>query len=449
MIEKIVNKLGMATKKQYIDIQQTLYDAQVILTQIESVGSTNSGNPYKTYATAIKETCKKYEGISDWGCYQTRSIIDVRAAFIIGNGIQVVERDPISLKSLPQKNKRHQKELDFIEAFIQHNDLDEEGAQEYAKEAELEGRTLFKLIPNKNKKTIDLRFLSYSTNAYEVLSSDEDYKIYEKVKYTIPGTTTELILSHPEFVYKKFAGRTDKVNDIMPKVATVLRIIEDLDKALHDLRKINNLFASPTPWFNCEDEVSAKNLYQKIKSINWKIGKFLVTSKATFNMVSTDVGGVEGIIKEITNCAKLISGVTGIPVHFLGLPDLMSNRSTSTDLFEMIIASTNKERKTWIGNYEEIFTKVIEMSNAEFGTDYNPAVVSCAIPHVTSAKLKELAEVWLPLYTANVVDLDYMLSMIPNADSEKIKAANTEAAKQILKEMKLNEKEDKEDENDE
>jgi hypothetical protein len=417
-------------------LQQSFFDMQVMLAQVESVGSTATGNPYKTYDSAIAELGKKYEGTADWGNYQARTIVDVRSAFIIGNGIQIVEKDPTTFKVNKQASGKHKKEMDFIQAFIAHNDLDEEGAQEYAKEAEIEGRILFKLIPNKDKKQIDLRFLSYATNKYKVVSNADDYKVYESVEYKHPTTHEDIKIKKEDFVYKKFAGRTDKVNDIMPKTATILRQIEDLDKALKDLRQINNLFASPTPHFNCEDEASAGDLYKKLNGINWKIGKLLVTAKAVFTLVSADASGVESIVKEITNLVKIISGVTGIPVHFLGLPDLMSNRSTSTDLFEMIVASTNKERKTWIGTYEEVFVKALTMANTELGTTFTPSVVSCDIPQVTSAKLRELSEIWLPLFQANVIDLDYMLTMIPDADPEKIKASQREEAKRILEDMK-------------
>lgn len=441
MLERVAQKMGMVTLKDYKELQQSMVDLQIVLADIQSVGSTATGNPYKNYRNAVVELGKKYEGMADWGCYQARSIVDVRSAFTIGNGIQVVERDPVTKRSRPDQRGKFKKEIEFIEQFIENNDIDEEGAQEYAKEAELEGRVLFRLIPNSETKQIDLRFLSYSHYDYEVIPNPEDYKVYESVEYKINGGN-QVILKKGQFVYKKFAGRTNKVNDIMPKTATVLRVLEDLDKALNDLRKINNLFASPTPWFNCEDETSARNLYQTLKDINWKIGKFITTAKAQFAMVGADASGVESIVKEITNCVKIISGVTGIPVHFLGLPDLMSNRSTSTDMFELIVASTNKERKTWIGTWEEVFKLAMQMSNDTFGTTFNTEAVSCDIPHITSAKLKELVEIWLPLFSQNVIDLDFMLSMIPDADPDRIKKANAEAAKQMLDLMKSRETQD-------
>ena len=447
IIDNFIHKIGMLTLSDLKEIQQNRLATEVVLANIESIGSTSTGNPYKNYETAIVELSKKYEGIADWGNFQARSVIDVRSAFIIGNGLKVVERDPDTKKNIPLSTGKFKAETDYIEQFIQRNDLDEEGAQVYAKEAEIEGRALFRLFPDKDSEQIDLRFMSWNTNRYKVIPDPEDYKVYKEVTYKKPNTAEPVKLNKGTFIYKRFAGRADKINDIMPKVATVMRLFEDLDKALKDLRIINNLFASPTPHFNCEDETAATNMYKKLKDINWKIGKFIVTSKTQLTLVGADPKGIQGITEEITNYVKMISGLTGIPVHFLGLPELMSNRSVSTDMFEMIIASTNGERKTWIGAYEEIFKNVLSMSNEKFGTAFNSDAVGCEIPRVTAAKLKELSEIWLPLFMANVVDLDFMLSMIPEADPESIKASALDAAKQQLELMKATEKpEEDEDE---
>lgn len=426
-------------KRWAVRVQQLTQDWETFMTgqRDTSLDTVSTGNPYPTYPAAIKELCRKYEGVAEWGCDQARTIVDCRAAFTIGNGIQVVEVDPATGKTVLESAGKAKAELDFIRQFIKHNNLDEEAVQEYAKEAELEGRILFVLKWNKEKGNVDLRFLSYNDVAYQVNSAKSDYQVYESVEYKINSTPYKL--NKGEFVYKKFAGRVSKVNDLMPKTATILRKLEDLDKAMKDLRSINHLFASPTPHFNCEDGNAAKELYEKLKLVNWKIGKFIVTAKTTFALVGADAAGAQSLTTEVVNICKVISGVVGIPVHFLGLPDLMSNRSTSTDLFEMIIASTNRERKTWIGCWEEVFGAAMEMASANGAGTLRREAVSCDIPQITAEKIKELAEVWLPLYQANVIDLDYMLAMIPNADPARIKKAAELAAQAQLDMLKQQE----------
>src|SRR4030042_1031469 len=51
----------------------------------------------------------------------------------------------LATKLLIAGEEEGEKELEFAEAFLDYNNLDEEMAQEYAKEAEIEGKILLKL----------------------------------------------------------------------------------------------------------------------------------------------------------------------------------------------------------------------------------------------------------------------------------------------------------------
>ena len=394
--------------------------------------TTSKGNPYSDYKTAIVELAKKYEGTAVWGNQQVGNIIDVRSAFIIGQGLKLVV----------DKAEKNSRELEFIEDFIKHNNLDEEMPQELAKEAEIEGRVCVKLIPNLEKKQIDMRFVSYSTNNYTVTSSPDDYQKYIEVKYK-PPTTAEVVIPEIEFVYKKFAGRLHKVNDVMPKLQKVLKQCEDLDKALYDYRQANFLFSVPTPYFKCLTKEEVEGTYTKLQATNWKLGKMFVGT-AEFSLVEMGGSGLNSLKEEIILLVKVISGATGVPVHFLGLPDLMSNRAVSTDLFEFINASTNKERHIWEGFYEELFDKAIEMANASHRLNLRTGIVKAQILAITEAKMRELSEIWLPLYTAGIVDLDYVLSKIPDADPEQIKKSQEENARKMLESIRATEEEEEE-----
>lgn len=404
-----------------------------------------AGNAYTDYRTAIDALAKKYEGTADWGVLQVGNIIDLRSAFIIGQGVKLIESNKDKLPA-GQKSR----EFEFIENFIKHNNLDEEMPQELAKEAEIEGRCLVKLTPNIDKKQIDVRFISYSAKGYKVESAKGDYQHYVKVSYGPASTNTDgrselemsdfesnqMVLEENQFVYKKFAGRLSKVNDLMPKTAKVLTQCENLDKALWDWRKINSLFAKPTPTIECENGNDTAKITAELENSKWNIGKLLVLAGAEYKLVGADIAGTEALEKEIIALAKVISGATGVPVNFLGYPDLISNKSLSTDLFELINASTNKERHVWEGFYEELFNKALMMANKEFQTGYKEDTVKAQILQITEAKIRELSEVWLPLYTSGVVDLDYMLSKIPDADPERIKKSQEESAIKTLESIK-------------
>lgn len=418
-------KSAIEVKELRKQVQHLNHTVDDILSEHGDYDSTK-GNQYKTYKTAVKETSSKYNGTAKWGNIQVGNIIDVRSAFIIGQGIKVESKG----------------EKEFIEEFIKHNNLDEELPQDLCKEAEIDGRCLVRLIKNVDQKNIDIRFVSYSDYEYSVNTKADDYGTIENITWKKPNTSEVVTILPAEFVYKAFAGRLGKVHDMMPKVAKVLTQCENLDRALADWRKTNYLFSAPTPYFQTADKTEAEALYAWLKKINWKIGKVL-TSKAIFSYVGITTTGLESLEKEITILAKVISGATGVPVHFLGFPDLMSNRAVSTDLFESLNASCNKERRIWSGFYQELIEKAIQLRNtglqlkdpALTGESANKSTldIKVQILNFTEAQLKLLIDVWLPLYQANIIDIDYMLKMIPNADPQKIKTALDLKNKTMLK----------------
>lgn len=416
-------------QKRVVELQNSL---SILIGDAVTVNST-LGNPYVNYREAILEMAKKYEGTAQWGVQQVRNIIDVRSAFIIGQGFKLKEDG-----EQETGDGKKSREMEFVEAFVKHNGLNEEKPQELSKEGEIEGRCLVRVFPNADGKNVEFRFVPYSVYDYKVTTDPNDYEDFQTVTYRDAGSQKDVTLNKGEFVYRRFAGRLSKVNDIMPKVAMVLRHCEDLDKALWDWRTINNIFAAPTPYFKCDNSSDVDPLLKKLAAINWKIGK-VFAGVADFQMVGADGAGLDSLMKEIETLAKIISGATGVPVHFLGFTDLMSNRSTSTDLFEFINASVNKERKIWEGFYQDLFDSAIEQFNTMTKGTLAKGKVKVEVLTLTEAQLRLLSEVWLPLYTAGVIDLDYFLGKIPDIDPVKVKEHQDEAAQRMLDSIKENE----------
>jgi hypothetical protein len=126
-------------------------------------------------------------------------------------------------------------------------------------------------------------------------------------------------------------------------------------------------------------------------------------------------------MNEIITLAKIISGTTGVPVHFLGLPDLLSNRATADNLMELVWASTVKERETWNSAYTEILKKAIDKWNAnnKGPTKLRNDVLRIEIQEVSSEQWTHLEKVFIPLLLAGKVSLEYVLSQIPNLDMQE------------------------------
>ncbi len=374
------------------------------------------GNEYRNYPTAVKEISNKYKANSDWGVFQTGNIIDLRAAFIISEGLNVTG-----------DKKDAAKELEFAEAFLKYNDLDREVPQEFAKEAEIEGKILLKLAWEENKVDdkeagmVSVRFISWTDKDYKIKNAPEDYLKYEQAVWR-PSSGKEETLEQDEFVYKKFGGRISDPNDAQPKIMKCLTQVESLDKGLRDWREINRLFAAPTPHIECDTPQQAAKIMEEIRTNpNFKIKKFLAhTGKFTFE--GPDIRGMTSLEDEIVTLAKMISGATGIPVHFLGMPDLLSNRATASNLGQLIYASTSKERQIWKGAYEETIAKAMVMFNekvlAQKSGGLDPSKITVEIPFPSEESWLHFEKVWMPLWLSGKISDELALSQLPGIDSK-------------------------------
>lgn len=412
---------------KYKEVQEALVKDILSLTETQT---SYKGNDYASYNSAVKAISDKYNCTADWGVTQTGPIIDLRAAFILGEGIQVgYETDT---------RKEAEAELKWAEDFLDYNDLDEEMAQEMAKEAEIEGKIAIKLFYDKTKYKdwpgmVSARYISWSSKGYEVEANPEDYLDYQKLIWKAIGTTPAGSLNASAFVYKKFGGRLNKPNEAQPKIMKCLTQIDRLDKALWDLRKINHLFASPTPDFQVETKDQVEPLLALIKDTNWKIGKAFAHT-GTFEMKGPDIAGVEMLIKEIELCVKVISGTTGIPIHYLGLLDLLKNRATGDNTRELIMAVTSKERQIWIGAYEELINKAMAMFNekayGQKSTRLDPEKISVDIPLISQEHWDHIQNVLIPASLGGIISKEHTASQIPGVDMD------AEADRRVVKEAK-------------
>jgi len=380
-------------------------------TTVTSRDTKYRGNAYPTYSEAVQEIAEKYEGTADWGVLQTGNIIDVRAAFISGGGLKVYPKD--------KRADPAEKEMEFIEAFLKYNNLDKEMVQEFAINAEIEGRFLGELFWDATVKPdgmVALRYRSWNAYNYNVETDPKDYAKYTKITWTDKGGAAKSLES-AFFVYGRFGGRVHQPNSPYPKVAKCLTQIEDLDQALKDWRTINRLFAAPKPELEYPTAKEAKEAQEAVDKINFKI-KTLFVHTGKFSYQSPSMEGTASIEKEIITKAKMISGTTGVPVQFLGLPDIASLRASSSEnLTESISAATQKERIIWKGLYQEVIAKAMAMWDAMSNkTKLDPAKVTVDIPYITESHWGRVRDIWLPLYSASAISLKTLLSQLPDID---------------------------------
>jgi hypothetical protein len=428
------------------DLREKAHLQALIIDDITTATTAGSkkyvGNSYRDYLTTIQEIARKYEGVAEWGSLETGNIIDVRGAFIIGQGVAIVPADN-------DKKTKDSEEMKFVKAFMDYNDLDREMAQEFAKEGEIEGCFLGELVWNEKAQMVSLRFQSRVDRNYTIAHEPKDYASYLTATWRDPNTSIDTVLKEPDFVYARFGGRVHLPNRPMPKVGKCLTQIESIDKALRDWREINHLFAGPVPVIECSTAADAKAMDAAASNINWKLRK-MVTIAGHLAFASPNLqGGSEALEKEIITNAKLVSGTTGVPIGFMGFGDLTTKLGSSSEISgAQIESSTSKERFVWIGKYTEIIKKAVAIRNANSQkTPLDASKVRVIIPFITAESWQRIIDVFLPLFTADAIDLSTLLAQIPNVDVDAEMEKQTERNAKKLE--RFNEPDEDEEESDE
>lgn len=381
------------------------------------------GNEYTSYGSAVVAIAEKYNGTAKWGVLQTGNIIDLRAAFIMNEGLKIVKREEDA-----------DVELEWANKFLEYNDLDKEVAQEFAKEAEIEGKIALKLAIEKikikdekgNEKDdfqISARYVSWSDKEYMIKTDPQDYLKYTEMTWQPKDKDKPETLKAPYFVYKKFGGRINKPNEAAPKIMKCLTQIDNLDKALRDWREIDRIFSAPILGVDCKDKESVKVTKEALSDKNWKVKKIFVGISKLY-YAQFDIKGVESLEKEITTNTKLVSGTTGVPVHFLGFTDILKQVATAKNLMELMVAATNKERLTWIGAYEELIKKAMVMYNQKVnaqmseGRQLDPDKIGVEIPVITADHWDHLEKFYLAAAIAGKISDEALQERIPGFDME-------------------------------
>lgn len=423
-------KLEAGLKKMH-EVQELIVDDML---SIKTIAQSYKGNEYQSYEKAVKAISEKYNGQSEWGCLQTGTSVDLRAAFILGDGVKVVH-------STDEKEEA-QAELDWVKDFFEFNGLDGEMAQELAKEAEIEGKLAVRLAWEDREKfrsrpgMVTVRFISWSSRRYKVKADPDDYLWYRNLSWETKGTEWEAgNLGEAEFCYAKFGGRMNDPNQAQPKVMKCLTQIDRLDMALRDLREINHLFSAPTADFECATPQQATALLDFIREKNWKIGK-AIAHVGSFKLVSPSTEGIESLIREIELLVKMISGTTGIPIHYYGLLDLLKNRATGDNTRELVMAATTKERAIYQAFFEELVEKGMAMYNDKAGLDQksaakrlDPQKLRIEIPLISQDHWKNLELVLIPAALGGIVSKEFVAESIPgvNIDIEEKRRQKAEA----------------------
>lgn len=369
-------------------VSQKVWDS-LYIQQLDKDRDTTEKTPKRDRLTNLIKLRKMYKGEASYGNEFVGIITDFNASFQWANGIQLREKE----------EGKYEQELAILTDFVAFNKLSGAFGLDLGREGELSGQALFRWDWDEQERQVAIWTVPLIETKYKVALNGRHP--IQAVLY--PKSDKEKVLKPEEFVWVGFRKISNGTYGI-PTCMRVIDEIEDLDKARQDFRKINFLFASPTPIFLASNLQSVSAIETKIAAQNWLIGKaFVLTEKEDYKLVGFDGRGTEMLLKEIVNLLQIISGATSVPPHFLGYPELLANRSTSDDMFEVPTKRAEDAQTLWAEALETLFGRVLTVYSEKLNKTLAPDAIKVSFPPIRTGKIVELLQGWLPVRLAGEI----------------------------------------------
>lgn len=425
-------------------------------TDTTTAGQVVDKNNYREYSGMVEGAYNMYFSECDYGGEIFAPLVDTRVAIIGGEGINV---------TADKKPTR-----DYIEQFLRMNKLHGSGLIRMMRIGELEGKDLLVLKPKKiseNDKLVngqddytDVDNFSWHTYKYTVEFENADGNEVTKIYYKKNNSEETINLPLDKSVYVQLGGVTG-TNKAVHRLHKCLTQCENLSRAGYDLRKNSHLFGKISPnWYldpkQMGWEAEAKAINNHISSDNYNIGDGYA-GPAKFGFVGPPADGVDLIIKDMLTSLKFIASMTGIPIHWLSWPELMSNRATAENMAKMIEIATRAERLIWEESLEELIFKSMIMAVDDLGYpndiigDFSVDLPTLEVDHI----LEILAK--FSQFVGEFISRETFMNMIPGIDPikemKRLEKENEERMSQLTNEVnrdtleQIQEEEGNEDEN--
>ncbi|OPY84380.1 MAG: hypothetical protein A4E71_02651 [Smithella sp. PtaU1.Bin162] len=392
----------------------------------EPINKTGYDRLYKTYSSQVINTHKKYKGFSDYGCAQVRCIVDIRTAFISAEGISIIPGSKIS-----------KKQIDFIDNFIKLNKLDAGRLFDIVRQTEMNGYSVPYLIPSRKDEDTP-RILLFPFNGTSTIKPhyrmEHDTYSVDRIMIKSRDSGDYRESSIKTFVFIRTGGTADDLYDLTTKVGLVLNECDNYDKAVRDLRVLNAKCSRITPTWETQGKQETDTVVKWLKENHWKVGDgFVGTAKFKYN--SSDNMPVKNLQDEMAINSKIIASTTGIPIHWMGWVDLMSNRATAEELYNVINNATIEERTIISDGIKSLLILAQKMHINSGGEKINEFSddFKVDLPLIDLGRFKDMVTAYHQLYEDEIISQKSYMNAVPGIDP-------IFEAKQIEAERKANEK---------
>ncbi len=361
-------------------------------------------NPFPTHLTQVQAIISRFEGSADYGCELVQRIVNLTAAFAIPHGILIDADDKAA------------KEEEYIKLFVDKNNLNEGVAVKLAIDAAMQGQVLTELIWDPDENMVRLKYHPWNETEYTVVSTGRSNLTapFTAVWAETKDKSKPKVIQDDNFAFVAFNARAGQ-HEGFPRLGGVLRRLDAISRDLDDWRTINKLFGHPTPFFRMNSSAEAKAMRALIEEKGWTVGRALVLN-GDFSLISPGSSYAVAAKESIASNVRIISGATGIAVHFLGFVDLMSNRSTADSLGEPVEIASMADITLWHGFYESLFNKAIRMRNKHLENKLDEGKVKPKMLPVTDRQWGLIEKVWIPMAKDGIVTPEAVRRQIPGFD---------------------------------
>lgn len=389
-------------------------------------------NIYLDYSSQIAQIIEMKKGGAEFGSWTLNTVINFLSAFILGEN------------AIPYYTGTDDKEREafnnWTRDFLSFNNTYNGTFRPMILEAVTFGRavsSLRKETKNDFKKTegVKLWCLSQENDQYDILNEEGNpsipyffwspelskwqIKLSDSGKMNSSEQTLESIKDNLQLL--NFSLVAD-VNEPSYKPHFVLTEIENMDRALKNIRSLNEKGARITPVWEVSSDAEYNKLTTVLKKITWKIGQAVIgTGKFKYEVADTGKA-VKGLMQEFEMNGQAVSATCNIPVHYIALTELMSNRSTAETLYDVILHGTANERETLKDYLKDMYIKAQQMYiDSVKDSELTKVITDFTVPIevIDKSRFKEMVEAYSILHTDGIISKAGYRKIVPNVDPKE------------------------------
>jgi len=373
-----------------------------------------SSNSEFDYSGILEKIRNAYFYKTSKGSLQVRQIVNYLSAAIMGTGCNVK-----ASKETAAWLQAWKKEVSFESKLL-----------DYGRFGQLEGQILIKIDVVENsankEKQISFHLLPYYKYRYSIMY--DQFGNVESAKYPVGGGKFHEILKE-EFAYVNYSANSGMYSPdsetTFPIIAFCMENIEIIEDCKKNWKKLNDIFAKPTPVWETEDdgELSRLTRILKGKSVSgesgkkWENGDGVVTKKAKLTFAQASLEGINSIKDLIVACYEENSFITGIPIYLIK-PEVFSNRATAEETQDGINQATITDRIKTERLIEDLLSKVAAKENQLNAKSLEPNSITVSLPPNSLAQMKSLATTLSTLVRDQALTPETLWDLIPEVDSD-------------------------------